>query len=126
MSAVTKGEQKDQVNHSNEIIITKLYHHLYLSGIYIVAAKRTAFGTFGGAFKNTSSGQLQTVAAKAAITAAGLQPEQIDSVNIGNVLPVSLLLFLLPSKVTVIKLFSNSKPALPSSPPSTVSSCRVT
>lgn len=91
-----------------------------------MAAKRTAFGTFGGAFKNTSSGQLQTVAAKAAITAAGLQPEQIDSVNIGNVLPVSLLLFLLPSKVTVIKNISNSKPALPSSPPSTVSSCRVT
>jgi acetyl-CoA acyltransferase 2 len=54
-----------------------------------VAAKRTAFGTFGGAFKNTTSTQLQTAACKAAISAAGLTPEQIDSVNIGNVLVVS-------------------------------------
>ncbi|XP_055708748.1 3-ketoacyl-CoA thiolase, mitochondrial [Phlebotomus papatasi] len=58
-------------------------------GIFIVAAKRTAFGTFGGAFKNTTSTQLQTVAAKAAIEASGLQPTQIDSVNIGNILAVS-------------------------------------
>uniref|UniRef100_A0A1B0D4A0 Thiolase N-terminal domain-containing protein n=1 Tax=Phlebotomus papatasi TaxID=29031 RepID=A0A1B0D4A0_PHLPP len=58
-------------------------------GVFIVAAKRTAFGTFGGAFKNTTSTQLQTVAAKAAIEASGLQPTQIDSVNIGNILAVS-------------------------------------
>ncbi|XP_059614317.1 3-ketoacyl-CoA thiolase, mitochondrial [Phlebotomus argentipes] len=58
-------------------------------GIFIVAAKRTAFGTFGGAFKNTTTAQLQTVAAKAAIAASGLQPAQIDTVNIGNILAVS-------------------------------------
>uniref|UniRef100_A0A1L8DZ48 Putative 3-oxoacyl coa thiolase n=1 Tax=Nyssomyia neivai TaxID=330878 RepID=A0A1L8DZ48_9DIPT len=58
-------------------------------GIFIVAAKRTAFGTFGGAFKNTTQTQLQTVAAKAAIAASGLQPSQIDTVNIGNILAVS-------------------------------------
>lgn len=58
-------------------------------GIFIVGAKRTAFGTYGGVFKNTSPTQLQTVAAKAAIASAGLRPDQIDSVNIGHVLVLS-------------------------------------
>lgn len=54
-----------------------------------MAAKRTAFGTFGGVFKNTNATQLQTVAAKAALDAAGLKPDQVDSVNIGQVLVLS-------------------------------------
>uniref|UniRef100_A0A336MAM4 CSON014492 protein n=1 Tax=Culicoides sonorensis TaxID=179676 RepID=A0A336MAM4_CULSO len=58
-------------------------------GIFIVGAKRTAFGTFGGSFKNVSATQLQTVAGKAALEQAGLKPDQIDSVNIGNVLSLS-------------------------------------
>lgn len=82
MSAATKG--KLLLDYS----LISLYNRILL-GIFIVSAKRTAFGTFGGAFKNTSATQLQTVAAKAAISAAGLKPEQIDTVNIGNVLPVS-------------------------------------
>ncbi|XP_012269616.1 3-ketoacyl-CoA thiolase, mitochondrial [Athalia rosae] len=55
-------------------------------GIFIVAAKRTPFGTLGGKFVNKSATDLQEVAAKAAIAAGGLKPEQIDSVVIGNVL----------------------------------------
>ncbi|CAD7092617.1 unnamed protein product [Hermetia illucens] len=55
-------------------------------GVFVVAAKRTAFGTFGGAFKNTSATQLQTVAAQAALNEAGLKGEQIDSTVIGNVI----------------------------------------
>ncbi|XP_055379609.1 3-ketoacyl-CoA thiolase, mitochondrial [Condylostylus longicornis] len=58
-------------------------------GIFIVAAKRTAFGTFGGAFKNTSQTALQVAAAKAAIESSGLKPDQIDTVNIGNIISVS-------------------------------------
>ncbi|XP_036321119.1 3-ketoacyl-CoA thiolase, mitochondrial-like [Rhagoletis pomonella] len=58
-------------------------------GIYIVAAKRTAFGTFGGALKNIHQTQLQTVAAKAALDAAGLRGEQVDTVVIGNVIASS-------------------------------------
>lgn len=64
-------------------------NYFSFTGIFIVAAKRTAFGTFGGSFKNTSATELQTVAAKAAISAAGLKPEQIDSVNIGHVLTLA-------------------------------------
>lgn len=59
------------------------------SGIFIVGAKRTAFGTFGGSLKNTSATQLQVVAAKAALESAGVAPNLVDSVNIGQVLPVS-------------------------------------
>ncbi|EDW03558.1 3-ketoacyl-CoA thiolase, mitochondrial [Drosophila grimshawi] len=58
-------------------------------GIYIVAAKRTAFGTFGGALKNISQTQLQTSAAKAALDAAGLKGDQVDTVTIGNVIASS-------------------------------------
>ncbi|XP_073824597.1 yippee interacting protein 2 [Musca autumnalis] len=55
-------------------------------GVYIVAAKRTAFGTFGGAFKNINQTQLQTAAAKAAIAASGVSPDKIDTVVIGNIM----------------------------------------
>ncbi|KAM8717651.1 hypothetical protein ACLKA7_004361 [Drosophila subpalustris] len=58
-------------------------------GIYIVAAKRTAFGTFGGALKNVNQTQLQTTAAKAALDAAGLKGEQVDTVIVGNVIASS-------------------------------------
>lgn len=42
----------------------------------------------GGKFVNKSASDLQLVAAKAAIAAGGLNPEQIDSVVIGHVLTV--------------------------------------
>lgn len=76
--------------HRIRILNLSLYlPSLCISGVFIVAAKRTAFGTFGGAFKNTNATQLQTVAAKAALDAAGLKPDQVDSVNIGQVLVLS-------------------------------------
>lgn len=68
-----------------KIIFTYLLLFLFI-GVFIVGAKRTAFGTFGGSLKNVSGTQLQTVAAKAALEAANVRPEQVDSVNIGNVL----------------------------------------
>nr|QBH73964.1 mitochondrial 3-ketoacyl-coa thiolase [Carausius morosus] len=55
-------------------------------GIFIVAAKRTPFGSYGGKFVKTSAADLQVVAAKAALAAGGIKPELIDSVVIGNVL----------------------------------------
>ena len=60
-----------------------------VTGVFIVAAKRTPFGTYGGKFVKKSITDLQEVANKTAIAAAGLKPEQIDSVVIGNVFPVS-------------------------------------
>uniref|UniRef100_A0A6M2DS94 Putative 3-oxoacyl coa thiolase n=1 Tax=Xenopsylla cheopis TaxID=163159 RepID=A0A6M2DS94_XENCH len=58
-------------------------------GIYIVGAKRTAFGTFGGVLKNHGFSDLQVVASKAALQEAGVKPEQVDSVVIGNVMASS-------------------------------------
>ncbi|CAH0382371.1 unnamed protein product [Bemisia tabaci] len=55
-------------------------------GIFIVGAKRTPFGTFGGSFTKTTSLELQEVAAKAALAAANVNPENVDSVVVGNVL----------------------------------------
>lgn len=57
-----------------------------VKGVFIVSAKRTPFGTFGGKFKNTSASQLQTIAAKAALAEAKVNPELVDTVVIGNVL----------------------------------------
>jgi acetyl-CoA acyltransferase 2 len=57
--------------------------------IYIVAAKRTPFGTFGGKLKDLSAIELGVVAAKAALSAGGVDPETVDHVVVGNVLQTS-------------------------------------
>jgi acetyl-CoA acyltransferase 2 len=57
-----------------------------LKNIYIVAAKRTAFGKFGGKLKDLSPTDLQVIANKAAIVQSKLSPEKIDSVIVGNIL----------------------------------------
>lgn len=58
-------------------------------GIFIVAAKRTPFGTMGGMFVNKSATDLAVVASTAAIQSAGLKPDKIDSVVFGHVLTLS-------------------------------------
>ncbi|XP_064600162.1 3-ketoacyl-CoA thiolase, mitochondrial-like isoform X2 [Liolophura sinensis] len=58
-------------------------------GIYIVAAKRTAFGTFGGKLKNSSATDLGEIAAKGALKAGNINPELIDAVFVGTVAQTS-------------------------------------
>jgi acetyl-CoA acetyltransferase family protein len=53
--------------------------------IWFVGAKRTAFGTFGGALKEQSATDLAVAAAQAAIAQAGLKPQDVDEVVFGNV-----------------------------------------
>eukprot|EP00164_Ancoracysta_twista_P004924 GFYU01006694.1.p1 GENE.GFYU01006694.1~~GFYU01006694.1.p1 ORF type:complete len:427 (+),score=133.05 GFYU01006694.1:101-1282(+) len=60
-----------------------------MSGIFIVAAKRTPFGTFGGSLKSHTATQLGVVAANAAFAAGGVKPEQVDGIFFGNVMPTS-------------------------------------
>jgi acetyl-CoA acyltransferase 2 len=57
--------------------------------IVFVAAKRTAFGTFGGSLKSHSATHLAVIAARAALVQSGLQPGDIDQVIIGNVAQTS-------------------------------------
>lgn len=66
-----------------------------IKGIFIVGAKRTAFGTFGGTLKNVTGTQLQAHACKAALESAGVRPDQVDTVIIGNVLVVCIFFLLL-------------------------------
>jgi len=55
-------------------------------GIFVVAAKRTPFGAFGGSLKAFSPTDLQALASAAALKAGNVNPEIVDSVHIGNVL----------------------------------------
>jgi acetyl-CoA acyltransferase 2 len=56
-----------------------------LRNVYVVAAKRTPFGTFGGKLKNFSATELGSIASKAALETL---PKElpVDSVIFGNVL----------------------------------------
>jgi acetyl-CoA acyltransferase 2 len=58
--------------------------------LVFLAAKRTAFGTFGGALKKSTATDLGVIASRAAITQAGVQPDQIDQVIFGNVMQTSV------------------------------------
>src|SRR5947209_15153152 len=57
--------------------------------IYVVDGARTAFGAFGGAFKDTSAIDLGAVAAKAAMERSATDPKDIDHVIFGNVIQSS-------------------------------------
>lgn len=54
--------------------------------IYIVNGARTAFGTFGGALKDTDATTLGVTASKAAIERSGVDANDIDLTIFGNVL----------------------------------------
>ena len=58
-------------------------------GIFIVAAKRTPFGTFGGKLRGVTATDLGRVAASAALESGKVPPEAIDSVIVGNVAQVN-------------------------------------
>ncbi|XP_064384573.1 3-ketoacyl-CoA thiolase, mitochondrial-like [Halichondria panicea] len=53
--------------------------------VYIVAAKRTPFGTFGGKLKGITATDLGKAAASAALEAGKVPAEAVDSVIVGNV-----------------------------------------
>lgn len=56
--------------------------------VFVVAAKRTAFGTFGGKLRDFTATVLGVHSSKAAIEAASVDPAAIDSVIFGNVIQV--------------------------------------
>ena len=57
--------------------------------IVILAAKRTPFGSFGGALKDLSATDLAACSGKAAIEACGVDPKEVDHVIYGNALQTS-------------------------------------
>src|SRR5438132_11521744 len=57
--------------------------------LVFLAAKRTPFGTYGGALKDVSATDLAVHAAKSALKQAGVKPEEVDNVVFGNVMQTS-------------------------------------
>ena len=57
--------------------------------IFIVGAKRTPFGTFGGKLKNHTANELAVHSSKAAIAAAKIDPKLINASIFGNVAQTS-------------------------------------
>jgi acetyl-CoA acyltransferase 2 len=57
--------------------------------IYVVAAKRTPFGAFGGKLKNLTATDLCVESSKAALAAGKIDPSWVDTVQIGNVAQTS-------------------------------------
>ena len=58
--------------------------------VVIVGAARTPVGNFGGSLSEVSAVQLGVVAAKAALERAGIAPEEVNDVIIGNILSTGL------------------------------------
>lgn len=58
--------------------------------VVIVGAARTAIGSFGGTLSKLSAVEMGTIAAKEAIKRAGIKPEIVDEVIIGNVIQAGL------------------------------------
>lgn len=58
--------------------------------VYIVAAARTAIGSFGGSLKDISATQLGAYAIKEAVKKSGLKPEDIQDVLMGCVIQAGL------------------------------------
>ncbi|MGF6906013.1 acetyl-CoA C-acetyltransferase [Fusobacterium sp. PH5-44] len=57
-----------------------------MSKVYIVAAKRSAIGTFLGGLSTLTPGELGGLVAKEVMKDAGIDPKDLDEVIIGNVL----------------------------------------
>ncbi|MDW6004565.1 acetyl-CoA C-acetyltransferase [Vibrio mangrovi] len=53
--------------------------------VFIVAAKRTPVGSFGGSLKGVDAGHLGAKAIQGVLTAASLSPKNVDEVIVGNV-----------------------------------------
>ncbi|HSN73603.1 MAG TPA: acetyl-CoA C-acetyltransferase [Anaerolineae bacterium] len=57
--------------------------------IVVLGGARTPFGKFGGSFKDVSATDLGVAAAKGALEASGVQPDQVQHVVYGNVIQSS-------------------------------------
>jgi len=61
-----------------------------LQDVVIVSAVRTAIGSFQGSLKDVSAPTLGSIVIKEAIRRAGIEPNQVDEVIMGNVLQAGL------------------------------------
>ena len=55
--------------------------------VFVVGAARTAIGSFGGSLKDQPLASIATTAIKAALERAGVAPDAVGHVVMGNVIP---------------------------------------
>ena len=58
--------------------------------VFIVSVARTPVGSFGGSLSNLSAVQLGSIAIKAAVERAGIKPEMVNEVFMGNVVSANI------------------------------------
>ena len=58
--------------------------------VVIASAVRTAIGTFGGALKDVPAADLGAIVIKEAVNRAGIKPELVNEVVMGNVIQAGL------------------------------------
>ena len=58
--------------------------------VFILSIARTPIGSLGGVISTVSAPQLGATAIKAALQRAGIQPEQVQEVYMGNVLSANV------------------------------------
>jgi acetyl-CoA acyltransferase 2 len=80
--------------------------------IVFLSGRRTPFGTFGGSLKDHSATQLGAVAARSALTEAGVEPGEIGHVIFGNALQTSSDAIYLARHVGLQAGVPNEVPAL--------------
>ncbi|WP_426348898.1 acetyl-CoA C-acetyltransferase [Alloiococcus sp. CFN-8] len=61
-----------------------------MKDVVIVSAVRTAVGSFGGSLKDVSAADLGALVIKEAVNRAGIKPEQVNEVLMGNVIQAGL------------------------------------
>ena len=57
-----------------------------MRNVVIASACRTAIGKFGGTLKDVPAAELGTIVIKEALNRAGIKPEMVDEVYMGNVI----------------------------------------
>ncbi|MFA8438870.1 acetyl-CoA C-acetyltransferase [Pueribacillus sp. YX66] len=83
-----------------------------MSEVYIVAGARTAFGSFGQAFKNVSATELGKTTAVEAMKRAKVEPSQIENVVYGNVIHSSTNAAYVPRHIALGAGISIETPAM--------------
>ncbi|KRZ15067.1 3-ketoacyl-CoA thiolase, mitochondrial [Trichinella zimbabwensis] len=72
-----------------QILIFCCYLQLMWNDVFIVAGKRTAFGAYGGKLKNHTPIDMGEIAARAALEASGVSPNNVNAVIFGNCIHAS-------------------------------------
>ena len=69
-----------------------------LKDVFVVGAKRTPFGSYGGKLMKYSATDLEEISMRSALESANINPEIVNSVHVGNVNQVTVLYLNTPNK----------------------------